>query len=383
MPDNRRARAAVVATVLALLVGLYSLDYTVERGDTLSRIAQENGISLLELIDANDLSNPNLIRPGQVLVIPGRDQVHVVVRGETLSKIAAVYGTSARNLADANKLTNPNLILIGQEILVPASSTGSAGSGGSSDSSGGASVSTSTRSGDYHVVKSGETIESIAAKHEGVSAADIRTANGILGDTVYTGTRLFLDGPGFIAAGSPGTGTYTVKSGDRLGDIAAKHSTSVSTLVSLNNLSNPNVIRSGQNLTVPSGSSWICPVGPASMFNDWGFPRAGGRFHEGNDLFTGRGTAVVAPVSGTVRFIVGSVGGNQFFLDGDDGVRYLGSHMDKFNGKDRKVAAGEVVGYVGTSGNAQGSSPHLHFGIYINGKAVNPYPTLIQFNCKR
>jgi murein DD-endopeptidase MepM/ murein hydrolase activator NlpD len=91
----------------------------------------------------------------------------------------------------------------------------------------------------------------------------------------------------------------------------------------------------------------------------------------------------VASVSGTVRFIVGSVGGNQFFLDGDDGIRYLGSHMDKFNGKDRKVAAGEVVGYVGTSGNAQGSSPHLHFGIYINGEAVNPYPTLIQFNCKR
>lgn len=383
MPDNRRARAAVVATVLALLVGLFSLDYTVERGDTLSRIAQESGISLRELIDANDLSNPNLIRPGQVLVIPGRDQLHVVVRGETLTKIAAVYGTSARNLADANKLTNPNLILIGQEILVPASSTGSAGSGGSSGSSGGASASTSTRSGDYHVVKSGETIESIAAKYGGVSAAAIRTANGIVGDTVYTGSRLFLDGPGFIAAGSPGTGTYTVKSGDRLGDIAAKHSTSVSTLVSLNNLSNPNVLRSGQNLTVPSGSSWICPVGPASMFNDWGFPRAGGRFHEGNDLFTGRGTPVVASVSGTVRFIVGSVGGNQFFLDGDDGVRYLGSHMDKFNGKDRKVAAGEVVGYVGTSGNAQGSSPHLHFGIYINGKAVNPYPTLIQFNCKR
>jgi murein DD-endopeptidase MepM/ murein hydrolase activator NlpD len=119
------------------------------------------------------------------------------------------------------------------------------------------------------------------------------------------------------------------------------------------------------------------------MFNDWGFPRAGGRFHEGNDLFTGRGTPVVAPVAGSVQFIVGSVGGNQFFLDGVDGVRYLGSHLDSFNGKDRKVAAGEVVGYVGTSGNAQGSSPHLHFGIYVDGKAVNPYPTLLQFNCKR
>jgi LysM repeat protein len=373
----------VVAAVLALLIGLFSLDYTVERGDTLSRIAQENGISLRELVDANDLSNPNLIYPGQVLVIPGKDKVHVVERGETLSRIAGIYGASARTLADANKLSNPNLILIGQEILVPASSSGTAGTGGSSDGSSGASAGTTTRTGDYHVVKSGETIETIAAKHEGVSAADIRTANGIVGDTVYTGTRLFLSGPGFIAAGSPGTATYTVKSGDRLGDIAAKHSTNISTLVSLNKLSNPNVIRPGQSLTVPSGSSWNCPVGPASMFNDWGFPRAGGRFHEGNDLFTGRGTPVVAPVAGSVQFIVGSVGGNQFFLDGVDGVRYLGSHLDSFNGKDRKVAAGEVVGYVGTSGNAQGSSPHLHFGVYVDGKAVNPYPTLLQFNCKR
>jgi murein DD-endopeptidase MepM/ murein hydrolase activator NlpD len=88
-------------------------------------------------------------------------------------------------------------------------------------------------------------------------------------------------------------------------------------------------------------------------------------------------------VAGTVQFIVGSVGGNQFFLDGVDGVRYLGSHLDSFKGKDRKVAAGEVLGFVGTSGNAQGSSPHLHFGIYIDGKAVNPYPTLLQFDCKR
>jgi LysM repeat protein len=383
MPENRRARAAVVAAVLALLIGLFSLDYTVERGDSLSRIAQENGISLRDLIDANDLSNPNLIHPGQVLVIPGRDEVHVVERGETLVRIAGIYGTSARTLADANKLSNPNLLLIGQEILVPATSSGSAGTGGSSGGSGGASGETTTRTGDYHVVKSGETIETIAAKHKGVSAADIRTANGIVGDTVYTGTRLFLSGPGFIAAGSPGTSTYTVKSGDRLGDIAAKYSTNISTLVSLNKLSNANVIRSGQNLKVPSGSTWNCPVGQASMFNDWGFPRAGGRFHEGNDLFTKRGTPVVAPVAGTVQFIVGSVGGNQFFLDGVDGVRYLGSHLDSFKGTDRKVAAGEVLGYVGTSGNAQGSSPHLHFGTYIDGKAVNPYPTLLQFDCKR
>ncbi|MEX1038747.1 MAG: LysM peptidoglycan-binding domain-containing M23 family metallopeptidase [Acidimicrobiia bacterium] len=380
MPENRRARAAVVATVLALLLGLFSLDYTVERGDTLSRIAQKNGISLSELIAANDLDDPNLIFPGQTLVIPGTDKVHVVVRGETLNKIALTYGTTAKTLADANKLSNPNLILIGQEILVPAATTSS---GGSSGSGGTTDPETTTRSGDYHLVKSGETIESIADKYKGVTAADIRTANGIVGNTVYTGTRLFLSGPGYVAAGAPGTSTYTVKSGDRLGDIAARHATSVSTLVSLNNLGNPNLIRSGQSLKVPSGSTWICPVGPASFFNDWGFPRAGGRYHEGNDLFTGRGTPVVAPVSGTVEYIVGTIGGNQFFLNGDDGARYLGSHLDSFNGKDRKVAAGETLGFVGTSGNAQGTSPHLHFGIYLNGNAVNPYPTLLQFDCKR
>lgn len=381
MPENRRARAAVVATVLALLVGLFSLDYTVERGDTLARIAQENEISLNELIEANDLRNPNLIYPGQILVIPGTDKVHIVARGETLGRIALSYGTTARTLAEANALANPNLILIGQEILVPAASSSS--SGAEATSPGTTSPGTVTRTGDYHIVKSGDTIEGIAAKYKGVSAADIRTANGIVGNTVYTGTRLYLNGPGYVAAGAPGTSTYTVKSGDRLGDIAASHATSVSTLVSINNLSNPNVIRSGQSLKIPSGSSWICPVGPASFFNDWGFPRAGGRYHEGNDLFTGRGTPVVAPVSGTVEFIVGSIGGNQFFLHGDDGALYLGSHMDKFNGKNRKVAAGEVLGYVGTSGNARGTSPHLHFGIYLNGNAVNPYPTLLQFDCKR
>ncbi len=381
MPENRRARAAVVAIVIALLVGLFSLDYTVERGDTLARIAQENGISLNELIDANNLANPNLIYPGQTLVIPGTDQVHIVARGETLGKIALAYGTTARTLADANALANPNLILIGQEILVPAASSSSSGT--RTTTPGASSPATVNRSGDYHIVKSGETVEGIAAKYKGVTAADIRTANGIVGNTVYTGARLFLNGPGYVAAGAPGTGTYTVKSGDRLGDIAARHATSVSTLVSMNNLSNPNVIRSGQSLNVPSGSSWICPVGPASFFNDWGFPRAGGRYHEGNDLFISRGTPVVAPVSGTVEYIVGSIGGNQFFLHGDDGARYLGSHMDGFNGKDRKVTAGEVLGYVGTSGNARGTSPHLHFGIYLNGNAVNPYPTLLQFDCKR
>jgi LysM repeat protein len=378
----------MVAAVLALIVGLFSMDYTVERGDSLSRIASEQGVSLRELIDANDISNPNLIYPGQVLVIPGQggkpDVIHVVTRGETLTRIASTYGTTGRLLAEANGLTNPDLIRIGQEITIPGASSSTPVQGSNDgETNGGGGVGPTARSGKSHIVKSGESIESIASKYSGVSAASLRTANGIVGNTIYTGTRLFLDGSGFVATGSSTTGNYTVKSGDRLGDIARAHATSVSSLVDLNGLSNPDLIRPGQILKVPGGSSWMCPVGKASFFNDWGFPRSGGRYHEGNDLFTSRGTPVVAPVAGKVTFIVGPVGGNQFTLDGKDGVRYLGSHMDSFNGSNRNVAAGDVLGYVGTTGNAVGSSPHLHFAIYIKGDAVNPYPSLIQHGCRR
>ena len=61
---------------------------------------------------------------------------------------------------------------------------------------------------------------------------------------------------------------------------------------------------------------------------------------------------------------------------------YIGSHMSDF-GKSGQVNAGDIIGYVGTSGNAQGTSPHLHFGMYPNGgDAVNPYPSLIANGCK-
>lgn len=109
-----------------------------------------------------------------------------------------------------------------------------------------------------------------------------------------------------------------------------------------------------------------------------GIPRSGGRFHEGNDLFAPRGTPVVASVAGTVYHIVGSIGGKQYRLDGDDGNRYIGTHMEAF-GVDGRVSAGDVIGYVGDSGNALGSSPHLHFEIQINRTtSINPYPILLE-----
>lgn len=391
MPRFRRVRALAVGAALALLIGVFSVDYTVERGDTLGRIAADHDVSLTDLIEANDIANPNLIYPGQVLVIPGEDtqpaMTYVVERGDTLARIASTFGASISILVEANGIGNPNLIHIGQNILIPgdasAGGADSGSSGNSDSSSSGTSASSTSRSGRYHVVRSGERLESIAAQYSGVSADQIARANGIVNGTIYRGTRLFLDGPDFKATGTEGEVTYRIQSGDRLADIAAQYGTSTSTLANINNISNPNLIRSGQTLMIPSGTHWVCPIKGASFFNDWGFPRGGGvRFHEGNDLFTTHGAPVYAPVSGTVEFKTGSIGGKQFNLEGDDGVMYLGSHMSEF-GKSGQVSAGDVVGYVGNSGNAVGTRPHLHFGMYLSGGVVvNPYPTLLAHGCK-
>jgi LysM repeat protein len=389
MPVDRRVRAASVATALTLLVALFSVDYTVKPGDTLGAIARDNHVSVSDLAAANNISNPNLIRAGQVLVIPTKDRTHVVSSGESLYTIAKKYGTTVAALIKANKLDNPNLIRPDQKLVVPGSAGGSGSSGGSGGSTGGSDSNgsnqkpdgNSARSGRYHIVKKGETLEQIA-KAEGVSVEAITTANGITNHIIYTGTRLFLDGPGHTSRGSSESGTYTVQRGDRLVDIANRYGTSVSKIASTNGISNINLIRAGRSLKVPAGGAWVCPVKGAKFFNDWGFPRAGGtRFHEGNDLFTEYAAPIRAPVSGTVKFKTGVLGGLQFNLKGADGVEYIGSHLSAKE-TDGKVSAGDIIGYVGTSGNAAGGSPHLHFGMYLRGLPINPYPTLIANGCK-
>lgn len=136
--------------------------------------------------------------------------------------------------------------------------------------------------------------------------------------------------------------------------------------------STPSVVASG---------SWVCPVqGPRSFSNDWGQPRSGGRRHQGTDILAPRGTPVVANVSGTVRGHNSRLGGISYYLQGDDGNVYFGTHLDSLAGVSGRVAAGTVIGRVGTSGNASGGPPHLHFEIHPGGGGpVNPYPTLAKY----
>lgn len=121
----------------------------------------------------------------------------------------------------------------------------------------------------------------------------------------------------------------------------------------------------------------IFPVqGGAGYTNDYHDPRSGGRSHQGNDLFAAEGTPLLAVDDGTVRYTTDPLGGNVIYLKALDGVTYYYAHLSRFEGGDRSVRAGELIGYLGKTGNAATTEPHLHFEVHPPGTVTNPYQLL-------
>lgn len=136
-----------------------------------------------------------------------------------------------------------------------------------------------------------------------------------------------------------------------------------------------------RGLPASATGSFVCPVqGGAAFIDSWGFPRSGGRRHKGVDMFAKRGTPTPAVTDGTVKMRTVNLGGIVSYLYGDDGNKYYYAHLNGYPDGLRdgqRVKKGQPIGFVGNSGNAEGTSPHLHFEIRPGGSnAVNPYPTV-------
>jgi murein DD-endopeptidase MepM/ murein hydrolase activator NlpD len=125
-------------------------------------------------------------------------------------------------------------------------------------------------------------------------------------------------------------------------------------------------------------------AGVANFVHDWYFPRwgPGFRFHMGTDVFAAHGTPVRAPVDGTVTSGSGSLGGLFVKVFQPDGTYFYMAHLsglvEGFQ-EGMAVKTGDIVGYVGNSGNARTTPPHVHLGIYTAGRdATDPKPILDQ-----
>jgi murein DD-endopeptidase MepM/ murein hydrolase activator NlpD len=111
----------------------------------------------------------------------------------------------------------------------------------------------------------------------------------------------------------------------------------------------------------------VCPVdGPFFSVDSFGAPRAGGRTHQGIDMQTATGTPVVAALPGVARRVPNTLGGNAVIVDSAAGTYTYYAHLSAY-GAVGTVAAGQVIGYAGATGDARGLIPQLHFELHPGG----------------
>ena len=124
---------------------------------------------------------------------------------------------------------------------------------------------------------------------------------------------------------------------------------------------------------------------PYSFIDSFGAYRAGPpvHSHQGADIMAPLGTHAFAIESGTVELTSSGLGGLSLWVIGDSGTAYYYAHFDRYAeglGDGQRVSVGQMVGYVGSSGNATAGAEHVHFEVHPGGRsadAVDPYPLLL------
>jgi murein DD-endopeptidase MepM/ murein hydrolase activator NlpD len=139
------------------------------------------------------------------------------------------------------------------------------------------------------------------------------------------------------------------------------------------------ILSAGSDIVI---TGFVFPVAdPHTFSSTFGAARSGGRSHEGNDIFAPMGTPVLASESGIIANMgVGTLGGTKLWVYGESGTQYYYAHLIAYADgivEGVHVRAGDVIGYVGNTGNAITTPPHLHFEIHPEGgDAIDPYPLL-------
>lgn len=198
-PQIWRPLALVGSLVAATLFATSTI--TVEAGDTLSEIAARHDVTIDELMEWNDLDDPDRIYAGSSLIVSAPESAggsppaggrHVVTAGDTLSAIAARFGTSVADLVAANQIRDPDRIFEGQTLTLSGPPT-----------------TPTTAAPQTHTVVAGDTLSTIAATY-GVKTGVLAAENGISNpDLIVIGRRLTIPAPTTPSPAAPPTTTTT------------------------------------------------------------------------------------------------------------------------------------------------------------------------------
>lgn len=317
----------------------------IEAGDTLSKIAEKFGVSMKEIMQANEIKDEHKLSQGQVLYIPNssdyildtlayvrklkNDEIsrkkqanaikmtkYVVKDGDTLWSIANAFDLDINSLFGCNKLPDSNVLKVGEMIRVP------------------------NQDGIMVTVKSGQTLDKLA-KEYGIFTEAIMSANEMKeGDKLVQDKEIFLPGAKVTAfVESNGKKTAVARS----------------------------------TVAASQGFGWPVVGKISSPFGWRRDPVRGGRdFHTGLDIRAPRGRAIVASQSGRVVHS-GWMGGygKTIVISHSGGITTLYAHCSKLLVKvGTNVKRGQKIAQVGSTGRSTGN--HLHFEVRKNGSPMNP-----------
>lgn len=218
--------------------------YTIQRGDTLSEIAQRYNTTVNELVRLNNIQNPNMIYANETLLIPTKNNsistgsddknntIYIVQRGDTLYSIAKRFNTTVQNIVNNNGISNPNLIYPGQRLIIAKSTT---------------NIQTKYMS---YRIKRGDTLWGIANKYN-TTVKELAYINGIRNvNRIYINQVIRIPVNISIGEYDCGHSIYTVRRGDTLSRIAKRFGKNINEIAELNGIKNVNYIYVGQKLRI-------------------------------------------------------------------------------------------------------------------------------------
>ncbi|WP_457568536.1 LysM peptidoglycan-binding domain-containing protein [Desulfurobacterium sp.] len=393
---------SVFAAISIFSVTATAATYTVKRGDSLKKIAKKYGISTSKIITANHLTPPYTIYPGQKLIIPVSYKIYKVKRGDSLEKIARKFGIPIRKIIKANHLRKPYTIYPGQKLKVPVKSNHTKRSTASAEKN----RTTATRIIKYRV-KKGDYLGRIARKFN-TSVQEIIKLNRLKRPyRIYRGQILKIPvkvtteiKPSKKSKAKTSTPRYSmlrkvpiyryyrVRRGDSIGKIAKKFGVSVRSIIRVNHLRKPYIIRPGQRLKILVGYKDRLALNRPLEFK---MP-LDGQIDTTIRTKGYRGIFIIAPPGEPVRAaevgIVKFAGkdekflkkyGNVVILEHPQGYTTIYASLGKIDVKPGQlVHRGEVIGTSGTTGDWGRSGLYFEISRIHKGKAypLNPLEVL-------